>query len=116
MRNRALQAALDDLDAYLETDQGQVVIFDATNTTEERRQKLVREEVGSGITWTLIGGVRGNGRSQRKEAIQYFLDVVSPKSTFIKHPHRSSTSMADTNTSSSSQSAMTQKCLSRIIR
>ena len=43
MRNRALEAALDDLDEYLETEQGQVVIFDATNTTEDRRQKLVSD-------------------------------------------------------------------------
>jgi predicted kinase len=30
------------LNRYLESDEGQVVIFDATNSTEERRQKLVR--------------------------------------------------------------------------
>jgi hypothetical protein len=46
VRNRALQEALDDLDAYLATDQGQVVIFDATNSTEERRSRLVRGILG----------------------------------------------------------------------
>ena len=53
MRNRALQAALEDLDSYLASDKGQVVLFDATNTTEERRQMLVR------------GGGRGRGRGRR---------------------------------------------------
>jgi 6-phosphofructo-2-kinase/fructose-2,6-biphosphatase len=40
-RNRALDAALADLMAYLESENGQVAIFDATNSTVERRQKLV---------------------------------------------------------------------------
>ncbi|GAX77020.1 hypothetical protein CEUSTIGMA_g4467.t1 [Chlamydomonas eustigma] len=40
-RNKALEAALADVDDYLDSDEGQVVIFDATNTTEERRQKLI---------------------------------------------------------------------------
>lgn len=40
-RNKALNAALDDLLGYLYSDEGQVAIFDATNTTEERRQLLV---------------------------------------------------------------------------
>lgn len=40
-RHRALAAALDDLMAYLASDSGQVAIFDATNTTNERRQQLV---------------------------------------------------------------------------
>ncbi|KAG2451906.1 hypothetical protein HYH02_003681 [Chlamydomonas schloesseri] len=42
-RNRALYAALDDLRSYLYSPEGQVAIFDATNTTEERRQLLIRE-------------------------------------------------------------------------
>jgi Mrp family chromosome partitioning ATPase len=41
-RNRALDAALADLMAYLESEHGQVGIFDATNSTAERRKKLVR--------------------------------------------------------------------------
>ncbi|KAG2485295.1 hypothetical protein HYH03_015969 [Edaphochlamys debaryana] len=41
-RNRALYAALDDLTSYLYSAEGQVAIFDATNTTEERRQLLIR--------------------------------------------------------------------------
>jgi 6-phosphofructo-2-kinase/fructose-2,6-biphosphatase len=41
-RNRALDAALADLMAYLESEHGQVGIFDATNSTVERRKKLVR--------------------------------------------------------------------------
>eukprot|EP00877_Chromochloris_zofingiensis_P010699 jgi/Chrzof1/5883/Cz16g19090.t1_FBP3A[v5.2] len=40
-RHRALAAALDDLMAYLASDSGQVAIFDATNTTNERRQQLI---------------------------------------------------------------------------
>ncbi|GIL74841.1 hypothetical protein Vretimale_2423 [Volvox reticuliferus] len=40
-RNRALNAALDDLQAYLYSDTGQVAIFDATNTTVERRRLLI---------------------------------------------------------------------------
>ena len=55
MRNRALQAALEDLDSYLASDKGQVVLFDATNTTEERRQMLVR------------GGGRGRGRRGKEQ-------------------------------------------------
>ncbi|KXZ51897.1 hypothetical protein GPECTOR_11g330 [Gonium pectorale] len=39
-RNRALYAALDDLTSYLYSPEGQVAIFDATNTTEERRTLL----------------------------------------------------------------------------
>eukprot|EP00798_Chlamydomonas_sp_ICE-L_P009745 gene9745-7620_t len=42
-RGKALRAALDELHAYLASDEGQIVIFDATNTTEERRQWLVKE-------------------------------------------------------------------------
>ncbi|GIL48145.1 hypothetical protein Vafri_4830 [Volvox africanus] len=40
-RNRALYAALDDLQSYLFSDIGQVAIFDATNTTMERRRLLI---------------------------------------------------------------------------
>ncbi|GLI69499.1 hypothetical protein VaNZ11_014133 [Volvox africanus] len=40
-RNRALYAALDDLQGYLDSDIGQVAIFDATNTTVERRRLLI---------------------------------------------------------------------------
>ncbi|EFJ46141.1 hypothetical protein VOLCADRAFT_105711 [Volvox carteri f. nagariensis] len=39
-RHRALNAALDDLTAWLRSDQGQVAVFDATNTTESRRNLL----------------------------------------------------------------------------
>jgi predicted kinase len=42
-RNKALEAALQEVHDYLATETGQVVIFDATNTTESRRQKLVTE-------------------------------------------------------------------------
>ncbi|KAG1672615.1 hypothetical protein FOA52_002095 [Chlamydomonas sp. UWO 241] len=42
LRHQAVQAALVDLDAYLASDEGQVVVFDATNSTEERRRQLVR--------------------------------------------------------------------------
>ena len=42
-RNRALEAALEEVHTYLATENGQVVIFDATNTTESRRQRLVKE-------------------------------------------------------------------------
>lgn len=40
-RHRALDAALNDLMGYLASPQGQVAIFDATNTTEERRRSLI---------------------------------------------------------------------------
>jgi len=40
-RNLALEAALVDLDAFLNSEDGQVVIFDATNSTRQRRRKLV---------------------------------------------------------------------------
>lgn len=40
-RESAFQAALDDMLLYLRGD-GQVAIFDATNSTQERRLKLVR--------------------------------------------------------------------------
>ncbi|KAG2422824.1 hypothetical protein HXX76_015767 [Chlamydomonas incerta] len=39
-RNRALNAALDDLMNWLRSDSGQVAVFDATNTTESRRNLL----------------------------------------------------------------------------
>ncbi|PNW72565.1 hypothetical protein CHLRE_16g691888v5 [Chlamydomonas reinhardtii] len=39
-RNRALNAALDDLMSWLRSDSGQVAVFDATNTTESRRNLL----------------------------------------------------------------------------
>ncbi|EFJ46639.1 hypothetical protein VOLCADRAFT_30993, partial [Volvox carteri f. nagariensis] len=41
-RNRALYAALDHLKAYLYSEIGQVAIFDATNTTVERRKLLIK--------------------------------------------------------------------------
>ncbi|CAG9464718.1 unnamed protein product [Pedinophyceae sp. YPF-701] len=41
MRKRALDAALRDMLQWLETDEAQVAIFDATNTTEERRRYLI---------------------------------------------------------------------------
>lgn len=40
-RERALHAALEDLLMYLQSDKGQVAIFDATNTTEARRRLLI---------------------------------------------------------------------------
>lgn len=40
-REKALLASLVDLISWLEGDEGQVAIFDATNTTEERRQFLI---------------------------------------------------------------------------
>ncbi|KAK9817958.1 hypothetical protein WJX72_004907 [[Myrmecia] bisecta] len=39
-REKALYAALDDMEAWLATDDAQVAIFDATNSTEERRHLL----------------------------------------------------------------------------
>ncbi|GLI68462.1 hypothetical protein VaNZ11_012887 [Volvox africanus] len=39
-RHRALSAALEDLRAWLRSDAGQVAVFDATNTTESRRNLL----------------------------------------------------------------------------
>ncbi|DBA78530.1 hypothetical protein WJX79_005894 [Trebouxia sp. C0005] len=39
-REQALYAALDDMESWLATDEAQVAIFDATNSTEERREKL----------------------------------------------------------------------------
>ncbi|GIL67684.1 hypothetical protein Vafri_21012 [Volvox africanus] len=39
-RQRALNAALEDLIAWLRSDTGQVAVFDATNTTESRRNLL----------------------------------------------------------------------------
>ncbi|KAL3144542.1 hypothetical protein ABBQ32_004273 [Trebouxia sp. C0010 RCD-2024] len=39
-REQALSAALDDMESWLATDEAQVAIFDATNSTEERREKL----------------------------------------------------------------------------
>jgi len=58
-RQRALHAALDDLQTYLAAE-GQVAIFDATNTTEERRRMLVRggPAPGDGVCWAL-GDWRG---------------------------------------------------------
>uniref|UniRef100_A0A7R9VHD7 6-phosphofructo-2-kinase domain-containing protein n=1 Tax=Chlamydomonas euryale TaxID=1486919 RepID=A0A7R9VHD7_9CHLO len=42
MRSQAVNAALADMDAFLGSADGQVVIFDATNTTEERRQIMIK--------------------------------------------------------------------------
>ena len=39
-RERAFQLALVDMLEYLETDTGQVAILDATNSTQERRNKV----------------------------------------------------------------------------
>ncbi|KDD72310.1 6-phosphofructo-2-kinase, partial [Helicosporidium sp. ATCC 50920] len=41
-RNRALCAALDDVEAWLVTDEAQVAMVDATNSTEARRQQLIQ--------------------------------------------------------------------------
>ncbi len=53
MREAALHAALDEMIAWLETPASQVAIFDATNSTESRRQTLVRYLLlwGSRCTW-----------------------------------------------------------------
>lgn len=40
-RERAFQLALADMMGYLRSDAGQVAIFDATNSTQDRREKLV---------------------------------------------------------------------------
>lgn len=40
-RQKAVEAALAEMTAYLRSDFGQVAIFDATNTTSSRRQLLV---------------------------------------------------------------------------
>ncbi|KAL6745907.1 6-phosphofructo-2-kinase-domain-containing protein [Haematococcus lacustris] len=39
-RQRALEAAMDDMTRWLDSEEGQVAIFDATNSTEERRTYL----------------------------------------------------------------------------
>ena len=41
MREAALHAALDDMIAWLSRPEAQVAVFDATNSTEDRRNKLV---------------------------------------------------------------------------
>eukprot|EP00955_Chlamydomonas_euryale_P062371 358364-Chlamydomonas_euryale.AAC.7 len=56
-RNLALEAALVDLDAFLNSEDGQVVIFDATNSTRQRRRKLVRGTDRAGCmaeVWLLL--------------------------------------------------------------
>lgn len=42
MREAALHAALDDMIAWLRKPEAQVAVFDATNSTERRRNQLVR--------------------------------------------------------------------------
>ena len=42
MREQALHAALDEMTAWLDLASSQVAVFDATNSTEDRRNKLVR--------------------------------------------------------------------------
>ena len=44
MREQALHAALDEMTAWLDLPSSQVAVFDATNSTEDRRNKLVRVE------------------------------------------------------------------------
>jgi len=41
MREQALHAALDEMTAWLDLPSSQVAVFDATNSTEDRRNKLV---------------------------------------------------------------------------
>ncbi len=41
MREQALHAALDEMTAWLDLASSQVAVFDATNSTEDRRNKLV---------------------------------------------------------------------------
>lgn len=49
-RERAFQLALADMLGYLRSDAGQVAIFDATNSTQDRREKLVRGSfIGGGV-------------------------------------------------------------------
>jgi hypothetical protein len=45
-RERAFQLALADMMAYLRSEAGQVAIFDATNSTQDRREKLVSARGG----------------------------------------------------------------------
>ena len=70
MREAALHAALDDMIAWLRKPEAQVAVFDATNSTEDRRNKLVRrlgdkgfrahESGGTGLPGG--GGLQGAGR------------------------------------------------------
>lgn len=56
-RERAFQLALADMMGYLRSDAGQVAIFDATNSTQERREKLVGEQaLGMLLQSTAWGG------------------------------------------------------------
>lgn len=56
MREAALEAALDEMVAWLETSSSQVAIFDATNSTEARRQTLVRAGVSPATSICLQSG------------------------------------------------------------
>ena len=46
MREQALHAALDEMTTWLDLPSSQVAVFDATNSTEDRRNKLVRASPG----------------------------------------------------------------------
>jgi hypothetical protein len=61
-RERAFQLALADMMAYLRSESGQVAIFDATNSTQDRREKLVSVEGWKG---GLSGGCNEGGCTTR---------------------------------------------------
>ena len=50
MREQALHAALDEMTAWLDLASSQVAVFDATNSTEDRRNKLVRMPCPCGVS------------------------------------------------------------------
>jgi hypothetical protein len=66
-RERAFQLALADMMKYLRSESGQVAIFDATNSTQERREKLVsglHEGMGVRAGAQGGGGERAGGRER----------------------------------------------------
>lgn len=77
MREAALEAALDEMVAWLETPSSQVAIFDATNSTEARRQTLVRAAVSPATSICLQSGFcSGPGRSP--VPTQQQVNAISP--------------------------------------
>jgi len=91
-RNRALDAALADLMAYVESEHGQVAIFDATNSTVGRRQKLVRR---GAFIFVQGGGRRGwGGAAKRKTTREITVDSHSTPGCLpppLPHTHTSET-------------------------
>lgn len=67
MREAALHAALDDMIAWLRKPEAQVAVFDATNSTEDRRNKLVRRLGDTGHMYMGIQGCQG-GAGRRIQA------------------------------------------------